>query len=141
MSMKLILTIMFGLIAMTASAATIECDCEVQVYSPMTGSHQMSVNTLKTYTLESFSSYSLKNQKKCRLSCEEKFLEDMPTQRLNALLATYAQGLITEGAVGYNCTGLTTLKFPVRVKASMGQLGLGNVADVIQVINHEEICF
>lgn len=139
--MKLIFTILFGFTTMAASAVTVECDCEVQVYSPMTGSHQMSVNTLKVYTLESFSSYSLKNQKKCRLSCEERFMEDMPTQRLNALLATYAQGLITEGAVGYNCTGLTTLKFPVRVKASMGQLGLGNVVDVVQVINHEEICF
>lgn len=139
--MKLIFTLMLALIALSASGATIECDCEVQVYSPMTGSHRMSLNTFKTYTLESFSSYSLKNQKKCRLSCEEKFLEDMPTQRLNALLATYAQGLITEGAVGYNCTGLTTFKFPVRVKASMGQLGLGNVVDVVQVINHEEICF
>lgn len=141
MSMKFIFTLLIGLFTIGAFAKTVECDCEVQVYSPMTGSYRMDVNTLKVYTLESFSSYSLKNQNKCRTSCEEKFLEDMPSERLNALLVTYAQKLISGGVVGYNCTGLTTLKFPVRVKANMGQLGLGNVADVIQVINHEEICF
>jgi hypothetical protein len=29
----------------------------------------------------------------------------------------------------------------VRVKASLGKLNLGNVADQIYVVNHEEQCF
>ncbi len=97
--------------------------------------------TIKTYQLEEFSSFAKKNIQQCRQSCLSEFQKDMPTQRLNALLVTYSMQLIEQKAVGYNCTGLTTLKYPVRVKAKLADAGLGNVADVIQVINHEEVCF
>jgi hypothetical protein len=60
---------------------------------------------------------------------------------VNALLIKYSKNLIDEKIVGHNCTGLTTLKYPVRVKASLGKLGLGNVIDQTHVINHEEVCF
>lgn len=137
--MKLILT--FILTILSVNAFALNCDCEVRIYSPITGSYKMSPNNFKTYELEEFSSYHVKNQRACRESCLKKFEEDMPSDRLNALLMSYAQSLITERSVGYNCTGLTTLKFPVRVKASLGRLGLGNVSDTIRVVNHEELCF
>lgn len=136
--MKLI-TLFFILFSFEAFA--LGCDCEVRVASPITGSYQMQQNNFRTYELEEFSTYSMKNQNECRKLCLKRFEEDMPAARLNALLITYAQGLIQEGALGYNCTGLTTLKFPVRVKASLGNLGLGNVADLVQVVSHEEVCF
>jgi hypothetical protein len=49
--------------------------------------------------------------------------------------------LIDQKVVGFNCTGLTNLKYPVRVKARLAENGLGNVADIVQVISHEEVCF
>lgn len=137
--MKIILALILGLI--TANAFAIGCDCEVRIYSPTTGSHRMSPNSFKTYELEEFSSYNVKNQIACRESCLRKFEEDMSSERMNALLMSYAQSLISEGSVGYNCTGLTTLKFPVRVKASLGVLGLGNVSDTVRVVSHEQLCF
>lgn len=130
-----------SLFLFSAKAFAIGCDCEVRVYSPTTGSHQMSATSLKTYELEEFSSYSRKNQRQCRRLCLEEFEKDMPQARLNALLLTYTQSLINEKVLGYNCTGLTTLKYPVRVKASLGSLGLGNVANLVQVVSHEELCF
>lgn len=137
--MKLLWILLFSL--MSVNAFAINCDCIVRVYSPMTGSHKMPSTELKTYELEEFSTYSINNQKLCRLSCLEAFADDMPQERLNALLLSYSQSLITEGALGYNCTGLTVLKYPVRVKARLGNLGLGNVVDTVQVIAHEEACF
>lgn len=129
------------LLFVSMKAFAIGCDCEVWVSPPMTGSYQMRANNLKTYELEEYSSYSAKNQNACRNQCIKEFEKDMPVDRLNALLITYGQSLIQEGALGYNCTGLTTLKFPVRVKASLGQTGLGNVVDIVQVVTHEELCF
>lgn len=123
------------------AAFAVNCDCEVRVYSPMTGSHQMPATTFKTYQLDEFGTYSVKNQRTCKELCLKEFQDDMPTARMNALLLTYSQRMIEEKALGYNCTGLTTLKYPVRVKASLGQIGLGNVIDQIYVINHEELCF
>jgi hypothetical protein len=137
--MKLIFTLLIGFLAMKAFA--IGCDCEVRVYSPIAGSHMMPPNSLKVYELEEFSSYAVKNQYACRKSCLERYEEDMPSERLHALLLLFSQRLISEKLVGYNCTGLTTLKYPVRVKASLGKLGLGNVADNIHVVTHEEVCF
>jgi len=137
--MKLIFTLVIGFFALKAFA--IGCDCEVRVFSPTTGSYQMNANTFKNYELEEYSSYSVKNQNDCRRVCLAKFQEDIPADRLNALLVTYAQSLIEAKVVGYNCTGLTTLKFPVRVKAKLGPMALGNVADMVQVVNHEQLCF
>lgn len=107
----------------------------------MTGSHRMSSTVLKIYELDEYSSYSVKNRNQCRKLCQERFQEDMPSDRLSALLLTYSQKLIEEGLLGYNCTGLTNFVYPVRVKASLGNLGLGNVADIRQVVVHEERCF
>lgn len=137
--MKLLWTIFITLLSVNAFA--INCDCIVRIYSPMTGSHKIQPNDFKTYELEEFSSYSVNNQRLCRLSCQEAFAEDMPQERLNALLLSYSQSLINEGVLGYNCTGLTVLKYPVRVKARLGRMGLGNVADTVQVVAHEEACF
>lgn len=137
--MKLIFALVIGFVAFKALA--IPCDCEVMVYSPITGSHQLKPNVLKVYELEEFNTYAVKNQLECRKQCLEKYEEDMPTDRLSALLLTYSQALINEKVLGYNCTGLTTLKYPVRVRAKLGVKGLGNVSDMIQVVNHEELCF
>ena len=73
--------------------------------------------------------------------CLRVFEDDLPNDRMTALLMLHSARLIKEGQLGYNCTGLTTLKYPVRVKASMGKLNLGTVADQVYVVNHEEQCF
>lgn len=119
----------------------VNCDCEVVIYPPLTGSHKIGPSTLKTYELEEFNGYAVKNQWECRKLCLDQFHEDIPTERLNALLTLYSQRLVEDKKVGFSCTSPTTFKYPVRVRASLGSLGLGNVADQIQVVTHEEACF
>lgn len=125
----------------TTSAFAMKCDCEVRVFSPVTGSHQMDSTPLKVFTLETYDSYRVKNQLRCRDMCLKTFEEDLPTERMTALLLLHSARLIREGVLGYNCTGLTTVKYPVRVKANLGRLNLGNVADQVYTVNHEEQCF
>ncbi len=117
------------------------CDCEVRAQSPITGSYRMPSKLLKKYELEEFSGLNQKNIQSCRELCLSEFYEDMPVNRLKALLVTYSMELIEGKQVGYNCTGLTTLKYPIRVKARLGKFNLGNVADILQVVSHEEVCF
>ena len=119
------------LILLPLRALAIPCDCAVKIYSPTTGSHQQPYTVFKNYAANEFSSYQVKNQWQCRKNCEEKFQDDLPSNRLSAVLILYTQKLIEEGTLGYNCTGLTTLKFPVRVRARLGKLALGNVVDMI----------
>jgi hypothetical protein len=122
-------------------ALAIPCDCEVRVHSPLTASLQIQPLIIKTYELEEYSNFSQKNINQCRQTCQNEFQKDMPADRLSALLLTYTQELIEKKQVGYNCAGLTTLKFPVRVRAKLGNRGLGNVSDLVQVVSHEEVCF
>lgn len=129
------------LLTFSLSVFSIPCDCEVRVYGPMTGSEKMESYQLKLYELDDYSTYSIKNQRACRSLCEKEFEENMPVAKLKEELLKYTETLIQERSVGYNCTGLTTLKYPVRVKASLGEMGLGNVSDTIQVINYEKPCF
>jgi hypothetical protein len=131
--------LLLGFLFISVDGFAIPCDCEVRVFSPMTAAQKPT--TFKAYQLEEYGSYSVKNQKTCRQSCQDAFEKDMPTDRLHALLLSYTQSLIQEKALGFNCTGLTTVKFPVRVKASLGQMGLGNVSDTIEIVTHEEVCF
>jgi hypothetical protein len=135
---KVLLALMFVLSGKTWG---LSCDCDVVVYSPLSGSHLLSPKVIKKYELDEFAGYGRKNILTCQESCLKEFQEDMPSKRLNALLVTYSMELIEERKIGFNCTGLTTLKYPVRVKAKLGRYGLGSVADMIQVVNHEEICF
>ncbi len=134
--------IFFGIILLwSVNAIAMKCDCEVRVFSPTTGSYQLDSTPLKSYTLETYDSYRVKNQYRCRNLCLKTFEDDLPHERMSALLMIHSARLIREGVQGHNCTGLTTLKYPVRVKASLGKLNLGNVADQIYVVNHEEQCF
>lgn len=107
----------------------------------MTGSHQAPPSPLKSYELENYSSKSAKAQESCQKSCLRAFTEDMKGGRLKSLLHLYTQRLISEKAVGFNCTGLTTLQYPVVVKARLGNLSLGNVYRSMEVISYEEPCF
>lgn len=137
--MKLFLLFLSVFISLNVFA--VPCDCEVRVYSPTTGSYQLPSTTLKLYELQDYSNYSKANQNECRELCLREFEKDLPSKKLNQELLSYSETLIQEGLLGHNCTGLTTLKYPVRVKAKLGLIGLGNVADMIQVISYEKPCF
>jgi hypothetical protein len=136
--MKLIVFLHF---VFCLSAFAVPCDCEVRVHSPLTGSYKMAPVVIETYQLEHYSFISRKSIRLCQNACLKAFQKDMPANRLNALLETYSMQLIEQKTIGHNCTGLTTLKFPVRVRALLDDKGLGNVADIVQVINHEKVCF
>jgi hypothetical protein len=119
----------------------IGCDCEIRIFSPLTGPQTLPSWTLNVFKLEEYSSFSSKNLKICRDSCLKKFQSEVLNNEIYIQLLSYSEDLIKKRLIGFNCTGVTTLKFPVRVKASLGNLGIGNVADFIQVINLQEVCF
>lgn len=137
--MRLLLFLWLGLYS--GSILALSCDCDLLVFSPMTGSHKMPAATLKTYELENYATKSVASQNSCKKSCLDTFTQDMKGGRLKSLLTVYAQRLVTDGAVGFNCTGLTTLQFPVVVKANLGNMSMGNVYRSMEVITHEEACF
>ena len=137
--MRLLMSLL--LMALSLPSFALECDCTVSIHSPLTGPIKLEPTVARRYELQSFDSYSVRNQLQCRKLCVDKFEEDLPSGRLAQMLKTHSQDLINGRVLGFNCTGFTTLKFPIRVKAQLGEMSIGNVADEIHIINHEEICF
>ncbi len=119
----------------------ISCDCEILASASMNRTHSLPPISIALYQLEEYGSYKLKNQKECRHSCLKEFEKNMSAEKMRDILRSHSRELINKKLVGYNCTGLTTLKYPVRVKARLGVLGLGHVANFIEVVNLEELCF
>jgi hypothetical protein len=138
MGMKFLISLLSLIFSLSLFA--IPCDCEIRVYAPLTGSYRKPVTIIKNFELEDYSFYNQKNITSCRNSCFETFQSKMGPERLKSLLQNESRQLIIQGLLGFNCTGLTTINYPVRVRAKLGSMGLGNVEDFIQVINHEEIC-
>ena len=135
------ISLWFLILAFPPNILAIDCDCFVSVFSPLTGSLAETPHILEKYRLESFSRNTQRAQVLCRESCLEKFHQELPSERLDEILKDYSKDLIRKRVVGYNCTGPTTFKFPIRVKASLGKAGLGNVENFIQVTRIEKSCF
>jgi hypothetical protein len=142
--MRHLITFLFlfaSLVSINVVHAALDCDCTVTIHTPLTGPIKLEPTVLRQFELRSFDSYNVRNQLECRKLCTEKFEAELPSARIDEILRTHSQDLINGRTLGYNCTGLTTLKYPVRVKAQLGQMSLGNVSDQMHIINHEEICF
>jgi hypothetical protein len=132
--------IFFFIFLIPLSAYSIQCDCEVRIYGPLTGPQTLGIKILKVFELEEFNRHSLSNHDLCRESCVKTFEKEVTSKRLKFELLNYSQELIEKNIIGYNCSGLTTLKFPIRTKAFLGGKGLGNVSDFIEVVSFEKAC-
>lgn len=133
--------IAFSITLLSVNGFAFYCDCRLLIFSPLTGSHRLDSVEYKSYTLETFSKINDNTKNACRLSCSEKFNANFKSDDFYSIVYRHAEELIQSGAIGYNCTGQTTLKFPVKIKASLGHVPLGNVADFIQVVTYEKSCF
>jgi hypothetical protein len=124
-----------------ASAYAYRCTCNVNVSHPLTASQTMKTATMRTYTMSTYDSMNEANVDACRNECVQQFRRDLPPDELTPILVELSKQLIDQKVVGYNCTGLTSFKYPVRVKAKFGRRSLGNVADQIEVVTYEQVCF
>jgi len=119
----------------------IHCDCEVYVSPPTSGPHSIPVKKLTVFEIHEFSTYSKKSQLSCRSLCGQEVEENLSSSDLTRQLKDYSANLVENNLIGYSCTGFTTLKYPIKVKAVLGKKGLGSVADFIQVVNYSHNCF
>lgn len=123
------------------SAYAYRCTCDVNVSHPLTASQEMKAASMRKYTMTTYDTMSEATQNACRNECLQQFRKDLPPDELTPILVELSRQLIDQKVVGYNCTGLTSFKYPVRVKAKLGRRPLGNVADQIEVVTYEQVCF
>ena len=133
--MKNLVGFLFIYLFLIFSVHAYDCDCSVFVYPSQTGSHDLGIHQIERYRLQTFSRLSHHHFKLCRKSCADEFYEKMGEDKLNLILIDHSQQLILDKKIGYNCSGASNFKYPIRVKASLGGFNIGNVVDIIKVVS------
>ncbi len=123
------------------SCFSIPCDCQLLFLPPLQGGLEQSLKLVKVFELEEYNRYSKINYKKCRSSCSKHFGSSFYGENLTQTLRDHSAQLISEGKLPFSCVGQTQLKFPIKLKAFLGDRNLGVVEDFIEVINYDKQCF
>lgn len=121
------------LLVLSAPAAmAVECRCDVFALPPLTASHN-----LPPHDLGGFSGVEqatkMGDPALCRQDCRLGAMKEYEQAFLKERLRPWVDQLVADGSAGRNCTGPTTFKIPVRVRASLDARSVG--------IAHQDMVF
>ncbi len=116
------------------------CQCEVFASSPLSASHRLGPFSLVQFKTSYFGKWDASSVKSCRDECVTEAQRGYDANELRQRLTPIAQELIATGDVGINCTGPTDLKFPVKVRARMGEKVLGIAHETMVFLHLEQRC-
>ncbi|MBY0516754.1 MAG: hypothetical protein K2P81_07595 [Bacteriovoracaceae bacterium] len=117
------------------------CRCEVFAIAPLASSSNLGPFPLGEFKTSYYGSLDAESQTACRAECQQVAMKDYDAKFLRELLDPIAQSLILDKRVGYNCTGLTDFKFPIRVRARIGDTSLGLAHQSMLFLHHKKNCF
>ncbi len=137
--MKITLSAFLFIISSQVYAYT--CQCTVEVYPPTTGSHSIPLESKMFDDGREYGRLTKYSYQACATECRESSIDKFPYPQLQQVAYQQSVKLIKNDEVGYNCTGPTTFKYPVRFKASLGPVTLGNVRQEMVIVHHDQKCF
>ena len=137
--MKIIL--LLSLLISSHAALAYTCQCVIEVYPPVTASHAIPLESKIYDEGREFGKLSKVTYQACLMDCRESAHNDYSYPQLQQIVQKQTVKLIEKAKIGHNCTGQTTLKYPVRFKANLGPIALGNIREEMVIIQHEEQCF
>ncbi len=123
-----------------APAGATTCNCEIFAVSPLTASRSTDTLTVGKFTTNYYGDYKLESQDSCRKDCRLKAMSDYHATALREQLLPWTDRLVANGLAGYNCTGPTDFKIPVRVRARMGKVSLGLAHETMVFVHRERSC-
>jgi hypothetical protein len=117
------------------------CQCEVFAVAPLSVSKKVGSYSVGEFKTSYFGKYDAEAQKSCRSECQKESMREYDANFLREKLTPWMTQLIAGGAAGYNCTGLTDYKIPVRVSAKIGDYSLGLVHQSMVFLHYNRSCF
>lgn len=125
----------------SASAFSYTCECKIELYPPLTGSLSTQVESKVFDEGREFGVLNPQNYQGCLMDCRQAAYNEFPYYQLQQVAYQQSNKLIANDALGYSCGSATTYKYPVRFKASLGPIALGNVRQELVIIHREQNCF
>lgn len=117
------------------------CECELYAVSPMTASQKVENHVVAQFRGKYYGDFDASSVKECRNDCAHITQTEYDDETLKEKLLPWVNELIEYGLAGYNCTGPTTFKVPVRVRASLGERRLGISRESMVFLHREKSCF
>ena len=117
------------------------CMCQVVAVAPMEGSHKVENHIVAEFEGKFYGNYDYGAVRNCRSDCAIIGQRRYDEETLKDKLLPWVDELVAYGFNGYNCTGPTTFKVPVRIRASLGRRTLGIARQQMIFIHRERSCF
>jgi hypothetical protein len=115
------------------------CRCDLVSGHPMEG--MSTPRFIKSYDGRYYGLPTPKAKAECIDECRSAFETKVDEYYLKEELRATGESLTYNREVGVNCTGPTTMKFPVQMKAYLGESSIGISHSSIHVVHFEKICF
>lgn len=133
--------LVFTMLLLSGLAQANYCQCEMYSVAPMTASQKTEKHIVAEFRGKYYGNFDYGAVKECRNDCAYIAQRDYDDERVKELLLPWVNELIEYGLAGYNCTGPTTFKVPVRVRASLGSRTLGISRESMIFLHREKNCF
>jgi len=108
---------------------------------PLTGSQSIGPLAVGDFKTSYYGNLALDSQNACRKECRLGAMEDYSPSVLREQLLPWTDQLVANKLAGYNCTGPTDFKIPVRVRANIGTVSLGWAHETMVFIHRQRSCF
>lgn len=117
------------------------CNCEVYAVSPLTSSEKSETHTIAEVKGRFYGLSDITAVRECRQDCALNAQADFDEDTLKTKLTPWVDELVDYKLAGFNCTGPTSFKVPVRVRAKLGERTLGIAREQIIFIHRNRSCF
>lgn len=117
------------------------CNCEVFAVAPFSAARKIEALPIGQFKTNYYGDYKIESQTSCRRDCRVSAMNDYDADTLREQLVPWSDQLVDTKRAGYNCTGPTDFKIPVRVRARMGKVSLGLAHETVVFIHRERSCF
>jgi hypothetical protein len=131
-----ILCILFSRLAWSST-----CECHLNAFSPIHGNTFSYKDKVMTFIGNYHGAINVKSVHGCRQECVEMMRDKVDSDDLLVELKLRAQKMVDEETIGYNCTGTTTFKFPIEMRAYIGDRSLGSTYKSLEIVHVEKKCF
>ncbi|MFP5458769.1 MAG: hypothetical protein ACLGG7_08555 [Bacteriovoracia bacterium] len=117
------------------------CQCEVFATSPLSVSNDVDPYPVGEIRGSYFGKFDAESQRTCRQECQTEAMREYDAAYLREKLTPWVRELVSNGVAGYNCTGSTDFKIPVRVRARIGKFSLGLAHESMVFLSYNRSCF
>mgnify|MGYP003390277214 CR=1 FL=1 len=128
-------------LSFSVSAWASYCQCELYAVHPISASNKTEIHTIDRMQGKYYGIVNAATARECRQDCAALTQQEYTEEVLQEKLTPWVDELVNSGLAGYNCTGPTSFKVPVRVRATLQSRSLGIARQSMVFIHRNRSCF